>query len=84
MNTIATMPNCDTAHDKPVYWQPIRSGDYAKDCEAGKTAAERMLAQMREDEDPIPFLAAFRKACLGGVVGGFEIGFATAIGIATL
>ena len=84
MKELTAAANLDIAENKPVYWEPVRTDDYVKDCEAGRAAAQEMVARMREDENPIPFLAAFREACRGGIVGGFEIGFATEIGIATL
>ena len=84
MNSMSVAADLDIAEQKPVYWAPIRTGDYVKDCEAGKAAAEDMVALMRMDENPMPFLAAFREACQRGELGGFEIGFATAIGLAAL
>lgn len=84
MNSITMAGNLDIAEHKPVYWAPVRTGYYVKDCEAGKAAAEEMVALMRRDASPIPFLAAFREACQRGEMGGFEIGFATAVALATL
>jgi hypothetical protein len=84
MNEVTAETERDMSDLKAVYWEPVRTGDYTRDCEAGTIAAKALLARMREDDNPMPFLAAFREACEGGVAGGFEIGFATAIGIATL
>lgn len=84
MNSMIAAANFEIAEQKPVYWAPVRTGDYVKDCEAGKAAAEDMVALMRMDESPMPFLAAFREACQRGEMGGFEIGFATAVALATL
>lgn len=84
MNSMSVAADLDIAEAKPVYWAPVRTGDYGKDCEAGKAAAEDMVALMRREDNPMPFLAAFREACRRGELGGFEIGFATAVALATL
>jgi len=60
-------------------WAPVRTGSYEKDCKAGRAAAVQMIALMREDRNPIPFVAAFREAAQRGELGGYEIGFATEI-----
>lgn len=84
MNSMSVAADLEIAEPKPVYWAPVRTGDYVKDCQAGKTAAEEMVALMRSEESPMPFLAAFREACRRGEIGGFEIGFATAVALATM
>ena len=82
MNVCQNIESCASENNK--FWVPVRTGDYEKDCEAGRAAAAQMVALMRQDHNPIPFVAAFREAAQTGGLGGFEIGFATEIAWATL
>jgi len=63
------------------HWNPDRSGDYAQQCNRGRTYAREMLERIRETGDPTIYANVCRSMTEAGIWGGVEIGFCTEIGI---
>ena len=62
-------------------WEPIRSGDYDRDCEHGRQIAKDTLAMIAATENPALFGTVVRAITAGGQFDGVETGFCSAIGI---
>ena len=62
-------------------WQPDRTGNYGKDCETGRAAADSLLQTIEETQNPCLFGTVVRAMVEGGVFGGVEAGFCSVIGI---
>lgn len=62
-------------------WQPVRSGNYATDCNTGRRCADELLTYMREKDDPTAFGRVMRAITERGKMEAVEIGFCSRIGI---
>lgn len=51
------------------------TGDYAADCRTGRQVADRLLAAMRERDDPAMLGMAIRKIVEHKRYSGIEVGF---------
>ena len=62
-------------------WKPTRTGDYGKDCDAGRHAAERLMAVIQQTDNPVLFGTVMRSIIAAGKYDAVEIGFCSVIGI---
>lgn len=56
-------------------WSPARTGDYTKDCAAGRSWAKQLLGLMQRQSNPILLGQVMQGMVAGGIYAGVEIGF---------
>lgn len=62
-------------------WAPVRSGDYAKDCQLGRDLGAQLLEHIRDEDNPMLFGTVMRAITQAGVFEGVEIGFCHVFGV---
>jgi hypothetical protein len=61
-------------------WLPARSGDYAADCNAGRTLADELCRIIIGSDNPALFGTVARAIVESGQFGAVEVGFCARIG----
>lgn len=66
-------------YPKALAWNPTRSGDYAKDCETGRSHFKELQDLMGSESNPLFLCRVLRAQVEGGKWEAIEIGFAQAM-----
>lgn len=70
--------------EKVVPWDPVRTGDYEKDCAEGRRHFQELRTFIQATGNPTLLLRVLAAQVRGGVWDAMEIGFAQAMAEATL